>query len=115
MTQAQNPASINEKQLIDLLNRNSTAVVKVTATWSGSCQIAAPIYKELFREYHNAAGFFTIDMDSNPDVMKRYSVYELPHFLLFRNGELVDQVAGTSPKKLLEEKIKKLLTGKKIK
>lgn len=115
MNPALKPGSLNSAQIDDLLKSISASIVKVTATWSGSCMITAPIYKELFSKYCKELKFFTVDVDDNPEIAAKFSIDKLPHFLYFKHGELVDQVIGATPKKILEDKIRKLISGSKIK
>ncbi len=102
---------INKKNFTHLVLENSgIALVKCKTEWSGSSMLLAPIFKELANQYNSKISFFTIDIDQNKNVVEKYGVRELPHFLFFREGELVDQVIGTAPKSLFEDKLNKLLS-----
>jgi thioredoxin 1 len=39
----------------------------------------------------------------------QYNVRGIPTFLIFKNGELIDKLVGTQPKKVLQDKIESLL------
>ncbi|MEO8147498.1 MAG: thioredoxin family protein [Bacteroidia bacterium] len=107
-TQKINETRKNEfKQLV--IEQSEVAVVKFTADWSGSCQIAQPIFSELSKRYNDKVNFFTVDVEKSKRTVEQFNVRELPHFLFFKNGELVDQVIGSAPKTLLENKLKNLL------
>jgi thioredoxin 1 len=44
-----------------------------------------------------------------PEVAAKYGVMSLPTVIIFRDGEPIDFVVGVVPKKILENKIKKVL------
>jgi thioredoxin len=94
-----------------VLENSNIALVKCKTEWSGSCRLVAPMFKELAIMYHNQINFFTLDIDDNKSVVEKYGVHELPHFLFFKKGELVDQVIGTAPKSVLEQKLIQLITN----
>ncbi len=107
-TQKINGTRKNEfRQLV--LEKSKVAVVKFTADWSGSCQIAKPIFSELSKRYNDRINFFTVDIEKSKNTVEEFNVRELPHFLFFKNGELIDQVVGSAPKSLLESKLQNLL------
>lgn len=96
-----------------VLRESKIALVKFRASWSGSCQILAPIFSELSKLYHHRINFFTVDIDKNNTSAVHYGVHELPDILFFRNGELLDRVTGAAPQSMLTSKIEKILSLKK--
>ena len=51
------------------------------------------------------AKVFKLDVDAHPDVESRYGVRSIPALLFFKNGQVVDQVVGAVPRKVLAEKL----------
>ena len=50
-----------------------------------------------------------MDVDRNPQVVARYDIRSIPTLLLFKDGQLVDQVIGVAPKQVLAHKLTFLL------
>ncbi len=96
-----------------VLEDSKMAIVKCKTTWSGSSMLVTPMFNELSKQYGDLINFFIIDAEKNKKVIEEYGVRELPHFLFFAKGALVDQVIGTSSKSVIEEKLKKLILENK--
>ena len=95
----------------EIINASGLAIVQFKTEWNGGCQIMAPIYEELSRQYSTKAKFFTIDTEKEKTITKEYRVMELPTILIFKSGELIDHVTGLTPKNILIEKIEQAISG----
>ena len=73
------------------------------------CRAIAPILDELSAEFEGRARIFKVDIDSEPDLAVRYTVYSIPNLLFFNKGELVDQLIGAAPKRVLTERLNRLM------
>lgn len=97
----------NFKEMV--LHSPGISLVKCTSSWSGSSQLVALMFRELAKEYQGKINFFTLDVEENKMEVEPFGVRELPHFLFFKSGELVDQVIGTAHKSILENKLKNII------
>lgn len=61
-----------------------------------------------FSNTYPDARFYKLDVDEVPDVAQELGIRAMPTFLLFKNGDKVDEVVGANPK-ALENAIKKNL------
>ena len=68
------------------------------AEWCGPCKMAAPEVKELAREMAGRAIVLKVDTDANPSLGTRYRIQSIPTFMVFRDGQMVLQQAGVSPR-----------------
>jgi len=84
-------------------------LVEIRADWSGSCDIMAPLMERLATEYAGRIHFGRLDIDANKEIAREFGVTELPFLLFFRDGKLVDFIIGTTSRKTLEDRIKKIL------
>ena len=96
-----------------VLMEGELAIVKFIAPYSGSCRLLEPVFNELSIQYAGSIKFYTVDTEANKETSTIYKVRDVPHFLYFNKGELVDQVIGVTSKQNLEGKIKQLLNLKK--
>ena len=95
----------------EIIEAAGLAIVQFKTEWNGGCQIMAPIYEELSKQYATNARFFTIDTEKEKSITKEYRIMELPTILIFRNGELIDHVTGLTPKNMLITKIEDAIAG----
>ena len=59
-----------------------------------------------FSNTYSQANFFKIDVDELPDVAQELGIRAMPTFMLFKDGEKVEEIVGADPRKL-EAAIKK--------
>jgi len=80
------------------------SVVDFYATWCGPCKVIAPKVVEFSKQYPNAT-YLKVDVDQLSDLAQEYGIRAMPTFMIFKDGEKVDELIGANPVKL-EEKIK---------
>jgi thioredoxin 1 len=49
-----------------------------------------------------------VDVDHNPQVAMNFGIRSIPTLLFFKNGQVVDQLVGTAPKRVLAERLENL-------
>ncbi|MEX0716016.1 MAG: thioredoxin domain-containing protein [Planctomycetaceae bacterium] len=73
-------------------------LIDFTATWCGPCQEMSPIVKRLWREGYPVR---KVDIDSRPELARKFGISGIPAFVLLVDGEEVARVVGrTSETKL---------------
>jgi thioredoxin 1 len=84
-------------------------LVDFWAVWCGPCRMVAPIVDELAVEYEGRVKVGKVDVDSEQKIASDYGIRSIPTLLIFKNGELADQIVGAVPKKQLVEKLEAVL------
>ncbi|MFC2948592.1 thioredoxin [Virgibacillus sediminis] len=77
------------------------------APWCGPCKMIAPVLEEIDGEMDDKVQIVKLDVDENQETAGKYGVMSIPTLLLFKDGEVVDQVIGFQPKEALVDLINK--------
>jgi len=65
----------------------------------------APSIVELANEYEGKAKIGKLDVDSNQIIAAKYGVRSIPSLLIFKNGEVAEQIIGAVPKNQIQSKL----------
>jgi len=69
----------------------------------------APILEEIANEYDGKLKVAKMDVDSNTQIASQYKIMSIPSLLIFKGGQLVDQVIGALPKAQLLNYVSKVI------
>jgi len=98
---------LNTDTLNEVLLNNQKVIVQFSASWCGNCRIMKPKFKKLATENEDIT-FVIVDAENSPESRKLADVSNLPTFVSFVNGELVNQTQ-TNKQEVLAELLKEIL------
>jgi len=91
----------------DVLEKKGLILVDFFAEWCGPCKMTGPIIEQLSEEKKDVL-FYKVNVDENGDLASQYSVFSIPTFIIFRDGQIVGQFSGAMGKEGFEEELKKV-------
>ena len=88
-----------EKQVI---KAEQPTLVDFWAEWCAPCRALSPVVEEVAKGYDGRIQVGKMNIDEHPNTPGKYSVRAIPTLLLFKNGQVVDQVVGLVSKAKLD-------------
>jgi thioredoxin 1 len=82
-------------------------LVDFWAEWCGPCRRLAPTVDALADEYQGKITVGKLNVDENPATAEKFNIRGIPTLLLFKGGEMVEQVVGLAEKDRLKKIIDK--------
>ena len=82
-------------------------LVDFWAEWCGPCRRLAPMVDELANDYDGRVVVGKMNVDENPATPMRFSIRGIPTLLLFKGGQLVEQIVGLADKDSLKKMIER--------
>lgn len=82
----------------EVLQSQQPVLVDFWAAWCAPCRMLAPTIDQVADDYAGRAKVVKLNVDDNAETAGRYNIRGIPTLLLFKNGELKDQIVGATSK-----------------
>jgi thioredoxin 1 len=93
----------------EILKSETPALVDFWAAWCGPCRAIAPVVEELAQDYQGKVKVAKMNVDDNPKTPQKYGIRAIPTLIIFKGGQVLDQITGAVSRSVIENAIKKAL------
>lgn len=112
MTTETKPQTLTEANFgQEVLESAQPTLVDFWADWCAPCRRVAPVVDRLAESFHGRLRVGKVDVDQHPELARSYGIRSIPALLVFRDGEVVEQIAGAVPYEQLSKSVERALAA----
>lgn len=102
---SENVLELTSGNFDETVKGSGTVLVDFWAEWCGPCKMLAPLLDQLADEHVGKVKITKVNVDQEEDLARKFNVSSIPTLVIFKDGEVAEQLVGMTPKATLEQKL----------
>jgi thioredoxin 1 len=98
-----------QSEVIDA-SKSEPVIVDFWAEWCRPSHMLAPTVEEIAREHSGKIKVVKMNVDENINTPGKFNIRGIPTLLVFRGGQVADQIVGAVPKEQIEKVLQRHLS-----
>ena len=95
----------------EVLKSAVPVLVDFWAEWCRPCHALAPVVEDIAQEYRGRLKVVKVNVDENMTTSGRFNIRGIPTLLLFKGGEIKDQIVGAVPKEAVQKVLERHISS----
>jgi thioredoxin len=105
---AENIPNVNDSNFqAEVIDASNTQPVMVDfwADWCRPCHMLSPTVSEIATDYAGKLKVVKLNVDENVNSAGRFNIRGIPTLLIFKGGQVADQIVGAVPKEQISKTV----------
>lgn len=100
------PLNLDDSNFAQTINKYPLVLVDFWAPWCGPCRMMSPIIDQVGKEYIGKLVVGKVNVDENPNISGQFGISSIPTLILFKRGQVVNNIIGSVSKSRIDEMVK---------
>ena len=100
------PLNLDNSNFAQTINKYPLLLVDFWAPWCGPCRMMSPIIDQVGKEYIGKLVVGKVNVDENPNISGQFGISSIPTLILFKRGQVVNNIIGSVSKSRIDEMVK---------
>ncbi len=100
------PLKLDDSNFASTMNKYPLLLVDFWAPWCGPCRMMSPIIDQVGKEYIGKLVVGKVNVDENPHISGQFGISSIPTLILFKRGQVVNNIIGSVSKGRIDEMVR---------